>query len=208
MSRLMLGIICVLVAAPAIPGDAFAAELKAADIAGRWQGESWAQGSGGSLTLDIVACGKGWCGIRVAANDSCAGTALKVNTGTVAENNAQFEGTLELAPGTEPYTVHATIFPPEEGKPLALQISGDTGGQFRAYRRSFPFEAQLARMGDVRLSCAADRLAGPVSGPRHCLPWALRATIRSYEHPAHLRQRPHHGCRAGRRRERGGLRLP
>jgi hypothetical protein len=149
MSRLMLGIICVLVAAAAITGGAaFAAELKSADIAGRWHGESWAQGSGGSLTLDVVACGKGWCGIRVAANDTCAGTSLKLDAGTVAENNAQFAGTLELAPGTEPYTVQATIFSPDAGKPLAMSIAGDTGGQFRAYRRSFPFEAQLARMGE------------------------------------------------------------
>jgi hypothetical protein len=132
-----------------MPRDAAAAQLKAADIAGRWQGESWSQDSGGSLTLDIVACGEGWCGIRVAANDACRGTALKVNAGTVEENNARFEGTLELAPGTEPYTVHATIFPPEEGRQLAMQITGDTGGTFRAFRRSFPFEAQMARTRDA-----------------------------------------------------------
>mgnify|MGYP000729911001 CR=1 FL=1 len=35
------------------------------------------------LTLDIVACGAGWCGIRVAENDTCAGTALKVDGGTL-----------------------------------------------------------------------------------------------------------------------------
>ena len=32
------------------------------------------------------------------------------------------------------------------GRSLTLQITGDTGGEFRAYRRSFPFEAQLARI--------------------------------------------------------------
>jgi hypothetical protein len=149
MLKRMLSIICVLAAAAPLAADAIAADLKVADIAGRWQGNSWSEESGNTLTLDIVACGNGWCGIRVAANDMCAGTALKVGAGIVEENNAQFEGTLELAPGTEPYTVHATIFPPEEGKPLAMQITGDTGGQFRAYRRSFPFEAQIARIKDA-----------------------------------------------------------
>lgn len=149
MLKRMLSIVCVLAAATPLAAGDIAAELKATDIAGRWQGESWSQDNGGALTLDIVACGAGWCGIRVAANDTCAGTALKVNAGTVEENNAQFEGTLELAPGTEPYTVHASIFPPDEGRPLAMQITGDTGGQFRAYRRSFPFEAQMARLRDA-----------------------------------------------------------
>lgn len=144
-----LSSICVLVAATPLISNAIAADIKATDIAGRWQGTTWAQETGGGLTLDIVACGDGWCGIRVAANDVCAGTALKVGTGVVEENNAQFEGTLELAAGTEPYTVHATIFPPEEGKQLTMQITGDTGGQFRAYRRSFPFEAEMARTQDA-----------------------------------------------------------
>ena len=149
MLKRMLSIICVLAAAAPLAADAIAADLKVTDIAGRWQGNNWFEDTSGVLTLDIVACGDGWCGIRVAANDMCAGTALKVGAGTVEEDNAQFEGTLELAPGTEPYTVHATIFPPEEGKPLAMQITGDTGGQFRAYRRSFPFEAQIARVRDA-----------------------------------------------------------
>lgn len=149
MLRPIVRILCVLAAAAPLIPDARAADLKASDISGRWQGQSYAREKGGQLTLDIVACGAGWCGIRVAANDSCAGTALKVNGGKVEENNAQFEGTLELAAGTEPYTVHATIFPPEDDKPLQMQLTGDTGGEFRIYRRSFPFEAALARLGDA-----------------------------------------------------------
>jgi hypothetical protein len=148
MFKFMVGIICVLATAAAIAGGAFGAELKATDIVGRWQGETWVKGGGGSLTLDVVACGKGWCGIRVAANDTCAGTSLKLGAGMLAHGSAQFEGTLQLAPGTEPYTVQALIFSPEPGKPLAMRIAGDTGGQFRVYRRSFPFEANLARTGE------------------------------------------------------------
>jgi hypothetical protein len=145
MLKVILQAVCVLAAA-ATP--LAAAEITTASIVGRWQGPSWAGEGEAPLTLDVVACGEGWCGVRVAAGDTCAGMAMKVNGGTVEENNAQFEGTLELAPGTEAYTIHATIFPPEPDKPLAMQITGDTGGQFRAYRRSFPFEAQLARIKD------------------------------------------------------------
>lgn len=146
MLKLIVRTFCVLATA-ATP--LAAAELSTQSIAGRWQGPTWAGEGAQPLTLDIVACGQGWCGIRVAANDSCGGTAMKVNAGTVDENNAQFEGTLELASGTEAYTIHATIFPPEPNEHLAMQITGDTGGQYRAYRRSFPFEAQLARIKDA-----------------------------------------------------------
>jgi hypothetical protein len=144
MLKPILTALCVVVAASPLT----AAELTTASIIGRWQGPTWAGEGEVPLTLDIVACGQGWCGVRVAANDTCGGTALKVNAGIVEENNAQFEGTLELAAGTEPYTVHATIFPQEPDAKLTMQITGDTGGQYRAYRRSFPFEAQLARIKD------------------------------------------------------------
>jgi hypothetical protein len=144
MLKRILTALCVVVAASPL----YAAELTTASIVGRWQGPSWAGEGEVPLTLDIVACGQGWCGVRVAANDTCGGTALKVNAGIVEENNAQFEGTLELAAGTEPYTVHATVFPQEPDAKLTMQITGDTGGQYRAYRRSFPFEAQLARIKD------------------------------------------------------------
>jgi hypothetical protein len=40
------------------------------------------------------------------------------------------------------------IFAPEPDAKLTMQITGDTGGEYRAYRRSFPFEAQLARIKD------------------------------------------------------------
>jgi hypothetical protein len=149
----MLSVICVLAAAAfasgAIADDVKTTDAKVADIAGRWQGQSWRLEKGGELTLDIVACGDGWCGVRVMANDACGGTALKINVGTVEAGAVQFEGTLKLAEATEPYTVHATIFPIEEGKAPQLQITGDTGGEFRIYRRSFPFEAALSRLSDA-----------------------------------------------------------
>src|SRR5262249_7854717 len=90
MKRMLSGI-CVLVAAAfasgAIADDVKTTDAKVADVAGRWQGQSWRLENGGQLTLDIVACGDGWCGIRVMANDTCGGTALKINAGAVQEGN-------------------------------------------------------------------------------------------------------------------------
>lgn len=148
MLKVILSALCVLATASSL-----SAGITAANIAGRWQGDSWAVDAGGTLTLDIVACGTSWCGIKVEANDKCGGTALKVDAGAIVGDYIQFTGTLQLAPGTEPYVVQTSIFTPTPddppGAPLKLQITGDTGGEFRAYRRSFPFEAQMARIKDA-----------------------------------------------------------
>jgi hypothetical protein len=150
MLKVILSALCVLAAASPL-----SAAVTAASIAGRWQGESYARDAGGPLTLDIVACGTGWCGVKVEAGDKCGGTALKIDAGVILPDSdyIQFKGTLELAPGTEAYVVQASLFVPTpdtpSGAPLTLQITGDTGGEFRAYRRSFPFEAQMARIKDA-----------------------------------------------------------
>lgn len=130
---------------------AIAADLNPTQIAGRWTGGTYDR-KAGSLTLDIVACGSGWCGIKVEAADKCGSTALKVAFGEPLgppSHSLQFEGTFELANGTEPYVVQAWLIPPSEKHPLHLQIAGDTGGPYRAYRRSFEFDVQLVRVGDA-----------------------------------------------------------
>lgn len=148
MLKVILSAFCVLAAA--VPLNA---APTAANIAGRWQGDSWAPEKSAPLVLDIVACGHGWCGIRVDENDKCAGTALKIDTGELQADTVQFKGTLELAPGTEPYTVQTSLYREVEDAgaagPARLHIFGDTGGSFRVFRRSFPFEAQLVRAGDA-----------------------------------------------------------
>ena len=152
MIRLILGIVCVLAAAsPA------GAELTAASIAGRWQGEnlgfarapeSCADGAC-TLTLDIVQCGEGWCGILVGRDNACGDTALKLEAGKGEAGGLLLKGTLELARGTEPYVVEAYLEPAAGDAPASLQLTGDTGGEFRAFRRSFPFNALLARASDA-----------------------------------------------------------
>lgn len=114
------------------------------------------------LTLDIVACGDGWCGIEVGPDNSCGATALKFETAKTKETEAKdavlFGGTLELARGTEPYVVEAYMRPAADEAPAELSITGDTGGEFRVFRRSFPFHATLARTGEA--VCKLDK---PVS---------------------------------------------
>ena len=149
MPKWVLAGIFALVALAPIAAGAADPEVKVTDVAGRWTGASYWEKGHGNLTLDIVACGDGWCGIKVEPGDTCGGTALKVGAGSIDEGTIRFEGTLELAPGTEAYTVHVAVFSPEESKPRGLQVTGDTGGEFRAFRRSFPFEAALFRVQDA-----------------------------------------------------------
>ena len=155
MLKRILGSICVLATAALLAAGAGAAgsSLKPIQIAGRWTGDTYLEKSGGPLTLDIVACGDAWCGIKVEAGDKCGGTALKVEYVEPLPDNQsdslQFNGSLELAPGTEPYVVQAWMTPPQDNAGLSLQLTGDTGGEYRAYRRSFPFEAQMVRTQDA-----------------------------------------------------------
>ena len=161
MTKLILGALCVLAAAsPA------GARLAAPDIAGRWQGENYRTASlapdcgGGActLTLDIVRCGEGWCGIAVGHDNRCGGTALTLDAGEEGTGNTLFKGRLELASGTEPYVVQAYLVPAEGDAPVTLDIIGDTGGEFRMFRRSFPFQTNLVRAGAA--TCKAEK---PVS---------------------------------------------
>jgi hypothetical protein len=79
MVKRSFGAISVLVVIAPLVAGAATRELKTADIAGRWSGTSHAEKSRSILTLDIVACGSGWCGIKVEVGDKCGGTALKLN---------------------------------------------------------------------------------------------------------------------------------
>jgi len=128
-----------------------------ADIGGRWQGASYEMSRRRAcedddcrqLTLDISRCGEGWCGIEVAKGGGCGGTALKINAGEAEGARSLYRGELKLAEGTEPYTVEAYLSPRADGVAADLEIIGDTGGEFRMFRRSFPFHTALSRTGDA-----------------------------------------------------------
>lgn len=137
----------------------------AADLSGRWEGATYEMSRMKSecagrnkgpctLTLDVSRCGSGWCGVEVSgAERRCAATALKLDGGGRGEATTAsvFKGNLSLAKGTEPYVVEVYLIAPVGDEPVPqLQIIGDTGGEFRMFRRSFPFSATLAKVGDAK----------------------------------------------------------
>ncbi len=153
---------------------------------GAGRDESYAGDSGGPLTLDIVACGRAGAGSSVEANDKCGGTALKLDAGgTSRSNTTSVRGHARARAGNRALR-RADVglrAGPEPAGALELQIIGDTGGQFRAYRRSFPFEAHWRSPQGRRVPRPADGLVAPVDATphghcfRHCFPLALRSTI-------------------------------
>ena len=136
--------------------------IVATDIAGRWTGNHYSYGaarakcSGSSckLTIDVSACADGWCGVLVKDGGACSSLAMKVKTGSGKDNYLRFDGKLELDPKAASYTVQATLWRDETGKPH-LDFIGDTGPELMFMRRSFPFQARLARTGDA--ACTSDK---------------------------------------------------
>lgn len=159
-----IALVCVLSAAgAAFAGDAASIEPGAEEIniAGRWVGRSYefsrANDCGDepcTLTLDLGRCATGWCGVEVIGNEQrCGATALRLDTGTPNPNGGStlFKGKLALAQGTEPYVVEVYLYPKGEVRDQPeLEVTGDTGGEFRLFRRSFPFNATLALTGQAQ----------------------------------------------------------
>lgn len=157
--------LCVLAAAgPALAGDTASPPSgdapAAIDISGRWEGRSFelarrAEDCGDkrcALVVDIARCQTGWCGVEVIGSEQrCGATALKLDGGQAGGGTSTlFKGKLELAKGSEPYVVEAYLVTMGGDEVRTeLQIVGDTGGEFRMFRRSFPFNATLVRSGDA-----------------------------------------------------------
>ena len=141
--------------------------IAATEIAGRWSGNYYGHGShretcagsGCTLTLDISACATGWCGVRVNSDGGCGGLAMTITTAEARASAQKFTGKLDLVPGADAYTIAATLWKSKDGPSKRfINMIGDTGPELRFMRRSFPFEAALARLGDA--TCVSDK---PVS---------------------------------------------
>lgn len=163
-SVVSIALVCVLAAAGAALAENEATVEQpapvaaAADLEGRWEGRAYelsrrvdcsADDQPCTLTLDVARCATGWCGVEVTgAERRCGATALKLDGGTVSGGgNPLYKGQLELAKGTEPYVIEAYLLAPSgDEKAPQLEIAGDTGGEFRVFRRTFPFNATLARV--------------------------------------------------------------
>jgi hypothetical protein len=158
--------------AAANAGDgAKAADLTPINLAGRWTGPRYAsnmraaggQNCGGkpcTLTYDIVACPDGWCGIAVSDDTPCGAIAVRLKEEAAAKRHNAFTGKLELAKDAAAYTVEAWYSPAGEiagegSEQPHLNFVGDTGdGGMLMLRRSFPFQAELARTGDAQCTLA------------------------------------------------------
>jgi hypothetical protein len=125
-------------------------------LAGRWSGPHYGYGRQGSsehcaggcaLTYDIVACKAGWCGIVVNANKTCGPVDVRLAADVKADGGLVFKGKLQIAKGSAPYIVKAWYR--SEDSSVSLHFLGDTGPELLMMRRSFPFEADLARTGDA-----------------------------------------------------------
>ena len=133
-------------------------------LAGRWSGHRFGyakvakadgcKGGSCTLTFDIVPCGTEWCGIAVNEAQVCGAVALKLKGSPDPDRRNAFGGPLELAKGSDPYTIEAWYRAPEDdasensGKP-ALSLIGDTGPELLMLRRSFPLQAELTRVSDA-----------------------------------------------------------
>lgn len=137
------------------------------DIGGRWAGQPMGYldpakvcgVKGCELTLDIVRCADKWCGIRVETSNACGGVALSLTPHAVTDPEVTpvFDGKLELADGTQPYVIEAVLRAGTDGARTQLTMVGDTGPELMLMRRSFPFRAVMARIGDAE--CKMDQPA-------------------------------------------------
>ena len=165
----LVGALMVMAAATLEPGygisAAMAETLAKADaakpitIAGRWSGSHYGarltpdESCGGkpcTLTLDVVACDSGWCGIVVSNDKPCGAVALHVHPSAKRNRPGIFEGKLELAKGAAPFVVQASYYEKDGTKTPTLNVIGDTGSELLLMRRSYPLQAELARTGDAQ----------------------------------------------------------
>lgn len=141
-----------------VPIAAFSGpSLTVPSLDGRWSGAPYAIQNDASrcengeckLVLDIVPCAAGWCGIEVTKANVCGGEAMQLKTHSDQKRQNAFEGKLSLGKDTQAYVIDANVQPAEDGRPATLEIVGDTGPEFRWFRRSFPFHAALTRISDA-----------------------------------------------------------
>lgn len=153
-------------ATAATPSGAAAAAATPITLAGRWTGPRYGyarigpKGSDGGkaskLTYDIVACDTGWCGIAVSDETPCGAIGLRIAPDSKKNSHNAFTGKLELAKGTASYVVEAWYAAPDAEDTASgranprLSLIGDTGMELLMMRRSFPLQAELARIGDAQ----------------------------------------------------------
>jgi hypothetical protein len=133
------------------------AALSTPSLAGRWSGTphvirndaSRCENGDCKLVLDIVACAGDWCAIEVDKQNACAAEVMQLKTHSDTKRKDAFEGKLSLGKDTQNYVIDAHLMAAEDDTAAMLELVGDTGPEFRWFRRSFPFHAALTRVGDA-----------------------------------------------------------
>ncbi len=172
----------VLMTTSVVAGEAPASEpvavaaLTTPSLAGRWSGQPYAiqndatrcENGECKLVLDIVACAGGWCAIEVDTKNACAAEVMQLKTHSDPKRKDAFEGKLSLGKDTQSYVIDANVQPAEDGRPATLEIVGDTGPEFRWFRRSFPFHATSRRQPVSVSRSVSERFlpSHPVRAPR------------------------------------------
>lgn len=136
--------------------EAKSAPVARISLAGRWSGKRYGYGrgdeegdcgSGCTLAYDFVACKEGWCGIAVNDDKTCGAIGVRLASNASGNGGGAFKGQLVLVKGSAAYAVEAW-YRTDDGI-TKLHFLGDTGPELRIMRRSFPFEADLARTGEA-----------------------------------------------------------
>lgn len=160
VSVMTVSIIAVRFGGFAAAGEESATATDAAppSLAGRWIGKNYGfsraddekgcDDDGCRLAYDIVACKDGWCGITLNADNSCGDVGLHLAADTESDRHV-FKGRVELAKRTAPYSVQVWLNSDKDASLPELHLIGATDLKFLLMRRSFPFEARLARSGDA-----------------------------------------------------------
>jgi hypothetical protein len=132
-------------------------EPQASDLAGRWvnaltDARQGCGDAGCQLAYDLVPCGNGWCGIEVKVDKTCGRTAMRLDAGASHRSDMTFTGSYERVAGTQPYTIKAQLYAPLPSTTparLMLFVEGSTDGTFQPFRRMYPMQMRLTRVGDA-----------------------------------------------------------
>jgi hypothetical protein len=127
-------------------------DVAKADVQQPYEGR-WVA-SNKSLTLDLLRCGDGWCGVEVTQAGACGRTVLRARSNNDDDERYQLTGRLELATEGQPYMIAITLYQRSPSDPGELLISGHTGNRFEPWRRTYPYEMAFARSGEV--TCRPD----------------------------------------------------
>lgn len=127
-----------------LSASVLAAEEDHGAIEGRWETPRK------DLVLDIGRCPQGYCGQLVTADNRCDRTILTVAANPTPLQPLALLFTGDVAPpkGIRPhYKARVTVTPAAGAEPASMVITGDEVAP-DPMRRTFPYRARLARVGD------------------------------------------------------------